>query len=76
MKLLIAVMLGVLIGAGCRYFDLPVPSPPTIVGALLVVAITMGYWGTDQLLSRRATNAGFSAGPTGAPATLVEPPKE
>lgn len=37
----IAVGLG--IGAGCRYLDIPVPAPPKIEGALLVVAMTLGF---------------------------------
>jgi XapX domain-containing protein len=41
-KTLLAILLGVLIGAGCRWFDVPVPSPPRLLGALLVVAITLG----------------------------------
>lgn len=45
---LVGVLLGFLIGAGCRWFDLPLPAPPRIVGALLVVA--MGFLGTDSAL--------------------------
>ncbi|WP_166365668.1 DUF1427 family protein [Pseudomonas akapageensis] len=35
--------IGGLIGAGCRWFDIPSPAPPTPFGALLVVAMTIGY---------------------------------
>jgi XapX domain-containing protein len=49
--LLIAITLGLGIGAGCRWFDLPLPAPPKLVGALLVVAITLGFLGTDSLLA-------------------------
>lgn len=41
--LLCGVVVGLLIGAVCRWFDLPSPTPPTPVGALLVVAMTLGY---------------------------------
>jgi XapX domain-containing protein len=34
---LTGLLLGFLIGVGCRWFDLPLPAPPRIVGALLVV---------------------------------------
>ena len=44
---LIGLALGFLIGAGCRWFDLPLPAPPRIVGALLVVAMTLGFLGAD-----------------------------
>ncbi|MTH77099.1 DUF1427 family protein [Paracoccus aestuariivivens] len=43
--------LGFLIGSGCRWFDLPLPAPPRIVGALLVVAMTVGFIGADLLLA-------------------------
>jgi XapX domain-containing protein len=48
---LIGIVLGFLIGAGCRWFDLPLPAPPRIVGALLVVAMTIGFIGTDLALT-------------------------
>lgn len=44
---LIGLVLAALIGAGCRWFDLPLPAPPRIVGALLVVAITIGFLVAD-----------------------------
>lgn len=34
---LIGLLLGLCIGAGCRWLDLPLPAPPRIVGAMLVV---------------------------------------
>jgi XapX domain-containing protein len=48
--LLIALSLGLSIGVGCRWFDLPLPAPPRLVGALLVVAMTLGYLGADRLI--------------------------
>ncbi len=47
MSAIIGVTLGVLIGVGCRWFDLPLPAPPRIVGALLVVTMTLGFLATD-----------------------------
>lgn len=47
----IGIALGLAIGAGCRWFDIPVPAPPRLVGALLVVAMTLGFLGTGWLLS-------------------------
>ena len=41
--LLLGAVLGLLVGAVCRWFDLPSPTPPTPIGALLVVAMTLGY---------------------------------
>lgn len=48
----IGLALGFLIGFGCRWFDVPVPAPPRLVGALLVVAMTAGFLATDYLLAR------------------------
>jgi XapX domain-containing protein len=45
------LIVGFLIGAGCRWFDVPVPSPPTLLGACLVVAITLGYLAIDRLIA-------------------------
>ena len=47
---LIGILLGFCIGVGCRWFDLPLPAPPRIVGALLVVAMTVGFLGADLAL--------------------------
>src|SRR3546814_20468538 len=41
----IGLILGCLIGAGCRSFDLPLPAPPRLVGALLVVPRPLGVLG-------------------------------
>lgn len=49
-ELLSALALGLGIGLGCRWFDLPLPAPPKLVGALLVVAMTLGFMGTDLAL--------------------------
>ncbi|MFZ5556140.1 MAG: DUF1427 family protein [Pseudomonadota bacterium] len=42
--------LGLAIGVGCRVLDIPLPAPPRLVGALLVVAMTLGFVGADRLL--------------------------
>lgn len=48
--LIIAIALGLGIGTGCRWFDLPLPAPPKLIGALLVLAITGGFVGAGHLL--------------------------
>jgi XapX domain-containing protein len=53
-ELLISVGLGLGIGSGCRWFDLPLPAPPKLVGALLVLAMTLGFLGADRLLGSLA----------------------
>jgi XapX domain-containing protein len=68
MNILIGLVVAFCIGAGCRYFDIPVPSPPVLPGALLVVAMTLGYTSSDRLLSntsRASTTKHLCGGPTG-----------
>lgn len=75
MKLLIGIVVSFLVGAGCRYFDVPVPSPPLIPGALLVLAMTIGYSSTNSLLNRKgnfATTAHLCGGPAGSPLADVK----
>ncbi|MCP3141890.1 DUF1427 family protein [Pyxidicoccus xibeiensis] len=50
MQLMIGPLLALAIGAGCRLLDIPLPAPPKLQGALLVVAMTVGYLLGDQLL--------------------------
>lgn len=80
MKTLIAVTLAVLIGAACRWFEIPVPAPPRISGALLILAVTLGYVLTDLWIVRRAARPG-ETGVVTAPgereraSTLSDPPR-
>jgi len=48
---IVGILLGFGIGAACRWFDIPSPAPPRLVGALLVVAMTTGFIMTDKALS-------------------------
>lgn len=52
-RILIGFVLSFLIGAACRYFDIPAASPPVIPGALIVLAMTLGYSSMDRVVSRR-----------------------
>ncbi len=45
------ILLGLSIGAACRWFDIPLPAPPKLIGALLVVAMTFGFVSTNLWLS-------------------------
>lgn len=54
LKTVIALLLGLSIGVFCRWFDVPVPSPPKLIGAILVVAMTVGYITTDKVLAARS----------------------
>lgn len=52
-RTIVGLVLGLLIGIACRFFDVPVPSPPKLLGALLVVAMTVGYLSADKLLAAK-----------------------
>lgn len=58
--ILLGLVLGFAIGAGCRWFDIPSPSPPRITGALLVLAMTFGYLATDHFISKKPEVASVS----------------
>lgn len=66
MKSGIGILLGFLIGAFCRVAGVPVPAPPVLPGALLVLAMTCGYLIADQIAKHRAqTTKHLCGGPTG-----------
>lgn len=44
---LLGMALALAIGIGCRLLDIPLPAPPKIQGALLVVAMTLGFLAGD-----------------------------
>lgn len=52
MKIALGLTLAFLIGAGCRWLDLPVPAPNRLLGALLVLSVTLGYTLADYYFSR------------------------
>jgi len=46
---LIGILLALCIGIACRWLDIPVPAPPRLQGALLVVAMTVGFLIADRI---------------------------
>jgi XapX domain-containing protein len=65
-KPILGLALCFVIGSGCRLFAIPLPSPPMMVGALLVVAMTVGYSFTDTYLAKKpATTKHLCGGPSG-----------
>jgi len=74
MKIVIGFVLSFVIGAVCRFFDIPAASPPVIPGALIVLAMTLGYTSMDRRLikkDRAATTKHLCGGPTGLPHALA-----
>lgn len=61
-KFAIGIALGFVIGFGCRWSGIPVPAPPVLVGALLVVAMTVGYLIADRFIARNAARHAINCG--------------
>jgi XapX domain-containing protein len=53
MKIALGVLLALAIGVACRLSSIPLPAPPVLIGALVVLAMTLGYVVTDRFASRR-----------------------
>jgi len=69
-RIAIGLVLSFVIGAACRYFDIPAASPPVIPGALIVLAMTLGYTSMDRIVGRQdrvETSKHLCGGPTGLP---------
>lgn len=50
MMAMVGLVLALAIGAGCRLLDIPLPAPPKLQGALLVLAMTLGFVAGDYFL--------------------------
>lgn len=48
----VGILVALAIGGIVRLLRLPVPSPPTIAGALMVLGLTVGYLVVDHFLRR------------------------
>jgi XapX domain-containing protein len=51
----VGLLLGLLVGAGCRWFDIPSPAPPRLIGAALLLAMTLGFVAADHVLGPSIT---------------------
>jgi XapX domain-containing protein len=68
MKSMIGIFLAFVIGVFCRISGVPVPAPPVLPGALLVLAMTVGFLIADRIAKHRAhTTKNIHGGPTGKP---------
>jgi XapX domain-containing protein len=52
-ELFAGLLMAFAIGALCRWFDIPSPAPPKLVGAMLVVAMTVGFLLTEHIVGVR-----------------------
>jgi XapX domain-containing protein len=71
MKATIVLVLAFLVDFGCRAFGIPSPAPPMTLGALLVVAMTVGYIAVDRMIKPAAEHARNCGGPSGLAASLT-----
>lgn len=68
MKIGLGLLLAFGIGVLCRVADVPLPAPPVLIGALLVVAMSTGYALTDRVARHRdAKHRALCGGPSGEP---------
>ncbi|WP_339775625.1 DUF1427 family protein [uncultured Thalassospira sp.] len=75
MKALLGILVALSIGVVCRLASLPLPAPPVIIGALLVVAMTTGYILIDRFFAHRdCKTRTMCGGPTGHPSSAGEKP--
>ena len=69
MKPVIGIVLAFALGFACRAFGIPSPAPPLILGALLVMTMTIGYIAVDHWMALPAEHARNCGGPSGLTAT-------
>lgn len=48
----VGIVVAVALGALVRLLRLPIPAPPTLIGALMVLGMTVGYLLMHWLLTR------------------------
>lgn len=66
MKIVLGLLLAPAIGVVCRLAEIPLPAPPALIGALLVLAMTLGYVVTDRFARHReAKTRVLCGGPSG-----------
>jgi XapX domain-containing protein len=66
MKSALGIVVAFAVGLACRVLDIPSPAPPALTGALLVLAMTVGYTLADRVMATRALHSNNCAGPSGA----------
>ena len=73
MKSVIGLVLAFALGFACRAFGIPSPAPPLILGALLVMTMTIGYIAVDRYAMSPAQHAPDCGGPSGLAASQTPP---
>jgi XapX domain-containing protein len=71
MKSAVGLVLAFALGFACRAFGIPSPAPPLILGALLVVTMTVGYIAVDRYAMSPAQHSDNCGGPSGLSASQM-----
>ncbi len=74
-RILAGLILALSVGAIARATGLPLPAPPVLVGALLVLAMTLGYEAVDRLAQRRSAAHSANCGGHDGAARGTMPPR-
>ena len=53
MRLFVGFLIAFLLGVTCGLLHIPLPAPPNLLGATLVLVMTCGYLMTDLILTKR-----------------------
>jgi XapX domain-containing protein len=63
-RLILGYLLAAAIGVACRLSGIPLPAPPALVGAIVVLSMTTGYILMDKMLVKNeATQTEHCGGP-------------
>jgi XapX domain-containing protein len=65
MKTALGIFIAFATGFVCRVLGIPSPAPPVLTGALLVLAMTVGYVSTDRVIARRTARSRNCTGQRG-----------
>lgn len=57
MRLVLGFLLALLLGFTCRMARIPMPAPNAILGSLLAVAMSTGYFVAGKMLDKSAPQA-------------------
>lgn len=52
-RLIAGYLLAFTIGVACRLLNIPLPAPTAMLGAIIVLAITLGYQSADRLFAEQ-----------------------
>jgi XapX domain-containing protein len=53
--IVVGIVLGMAIGAGCRLYDIPLPAPVRFIGACVLMMMTLGFVVADHCIPKGET---------------------